>query len=211
MKVGIIDYGAGNLRSVANAIHSLGIEPVILPDPGGLETLTHLILPGVGSFGDSMAELTRRGFPGPIRRWIADDRPFFGICVGYQLLFEHGEESPGTGGLSIFKGGVIRFPADGRKIPHMGWNAATPTHPDDPLWAGLGTDPYFYFVHSFHPVPADPSIVAMTTDYEGTRFAAAIRSGRLVATQFHPEKSQDAGIRLLANFLGVTVPTADCE
>ncbi|MCU0794663.1 MAG: imidazole glycerol phosphate synthase subunit HisH [Akkermansiaceae bacterium] len=211
VKVGIIDYGAGNLRSVANAIQSLGIEPVILAGPFDAEGFTHLILPGVGAFGDSMAELTRRGLAGPIRSWIAADRPFFGICVGYQLLFEQGEESPGVEGLGIFGGSVVRFPEDGRKIPHMGWNAAIPADRADPLWNGLGAEPYFYYVHSYFPCPVDPDLVAMTTEYEGTRFAAAIRRGRLVATQFHPEKSQNAGIRLLANFLGVPVPQADCE
>lgn len=202
MKVGIIDYGAGNLRSVANAIHSLGIEPVILDHAEGFDDLSHLILPGVGAFGDSMEELQRRGLADPIRRWIEADKPFFGICVGYQLLFEDSEESPGVPGLGIFPGQVVRFPDDGRKIPHMGWNAAIPRDPSDPLWAGLGDAPYFYFVHSYFPA-ADDAVVAMDTDYEGTRFASAIRRGRLVATQFHPEKSQRAGIRLLANFLGV--------
>lgn len=201
MKTGIIDYGAGNLRSVANAVHSLGIEPRIIDSPDGFDDVTHLILPGVGAFGDSMAELERRGLTDPIRRWIADDRPFFGICVGYQLLFDGGDENPGVAGLGVFKGQVVRFPADGRKIPHMGWNAANPADASDPLWQGLGDAPFFYFVHSYYPVPDDPSLVAMETEYEGLRFASAIRRGRLLATQFHPEKSQQAGLRLLGNFL----------
>mgnify|MGYP001818496619 CR=1 FL=1 len=201
MNVGIIDYGAGNLRSVANAVQSLGFEPRLLDHADGFENLTHLILPGVGAFGDSMAELNRRGLADPIRDWIAGDRPFFGICVGYQMLFEEGDENPGVAGLGIFRGRVVRFPEDGRKIPHMGWNAATPTEPADDLWQGLGEQPYFYFVHSFYPEPIDPSLMAMATDYKGTRFASAIRRGRLLATQFHPEKSQQAGLRLLRNFL----------
>jgi imidazole glycerol phosphate synthase glutamine amidotransferase subunit len=211
VKVGIIDYGAGNLRSVANAIHSLGIQPVILSAPVDLTDFTHLILPGVGAFGDSMTELNRRDLAAPIREWIAADRPFFGICVGYQLLFDEGEESPGIAGLGVFQGRVCRFPSDGRKIPHMGWNSASPVDPSQPLWRGLGPEPYFYYVHSFFPVPEDSMLVAMTTDYEGTRFAAAISRGNLIATQFHPEKSQNAGIQLLANFLGVDVPETECE
>ncbi|MBB5352095.1 glutamine amidotransferase [Haloferula luteola] len=201
MNVGIIDYGAGNLRSAANAVQSLGVTPRILSDSRGFEELTHLILPGVGAFGDSMEELQRRGLAEPVRQWIAQDRPFFGICVGYQMLFEAGQESPGIAGLSVFPGQVVRFPEDGRKIPHMGWNAARPTDLADPLWQGLGELPYFYFVHSYFPEPTDPSLVAMECEYEGTRFAAAIRRGNLIATQFHPEKSQQAGIRLLKNFL----------
>lgn len=201
MKLGIIDYGAGNLRSVANAVGSLGIEPRIFDSPAGFNGLTHVILPGVGSFGDSMEELAGRGLVEPIREWIAADRPFFGICVGYQLLFESGEESPGIPGLGVFKGSVRRFEENGRKIPHMGWNAARVTGPADPIWTGLGDPPYFYFVHSYHPVPDDPTLTAMVTEYEGTEFVSAIRRGTLLATQFHPEKSQQAGLRLLRNFL----------
>ena len=201
MKAGIIDYGAGNLRSAANAVHSLGIEPRIVTRGADFEDLTHLILPGVGSFGDSMEELQARSLVDPIREWIAQDRPFFGICVGYHLLFERGEESPGIDGLGIFKGSVGTFPDDGRKIPHMGWNAAQLIEPSDPLWAGLGESPFFYFVHSFFPTPTDTDVVAAETEYEGVRFASVIRRGNLVATQFHPEKSQQAGLRLLKNFL----------
>ncbi|MEM1085960.1 MAG: imidazole glycerol phosphate synthase subunit HisH [Verrucomicrobiota bacterium] len=201
MNVGIIDYGAGNLRSVANAVQSLGIEPRVFASPEGFDDLTHAILPGVGAFGDSMDELTRRDLVEPIREWIAADRPFFGICVGFQLLFESGEESPGTEGIGIFEGSVRRFPEDGRKIPHMGWNAAVASDESDPEWDGLGPSPYFYFVHSYYPDPVDASLVAMRTDYEGLSFASAIRRGKLLATQFHPEKSQKAGLRLLQNFL----------
>lgn len=201
MKLGIIDYGAGNLRSVANAVESLGFEPRIVDSPAGFEGLTHAILPGVGSFGDSMEELAKRGLVEPIREWIAAGRPFFGICVGYQLLFESGEESPGIPGLGIFRGCVRRFEENGRKIPHMGWNAARITDPTDPIWTGLGDLPFFYFVHSYHPVPEDPSLAAMVTEYEGIEFVSAIRRDKLLATQFHPEKSQQAGLRLLRNFL----------
>src|SRR5690606_23572991 len=121
----------------------------------GFDDLTHLIFPGVGAFGDAMTELDQRGLIEPIRRWIADDRPFFGICVGYQVLFESGAESPGVAGLGVLKGKVVRFPEDGRKIPHMGWNSARLLQADLPLWDGLGEDPYFYFVHSYYPEPSD--------------------------------------------------------
>ena len=205
MKVGIIDYGAGNLRSVANAVQALGIEPRIVSSPGEMEGLTHLILPGVGSFGDCMAELDKRGLTGAIRDWVASNRPYFGICLGYQILFEESVEAPGVSGLGVFRGKVQRFTEDGRKIPHMGWNSADPVNLADPMWEGLGGEPYFYFVHSYFPVPENENIIAMTTEY-GETFASAIRSGAVVATQFHPEKSQQAGLRLLGNFLEVGTP-----
>ena len=207
MKVGIIDYGAGNLRSVANAVQALGIEPRIVSSPGEMEGLTHLILPGVGSFGDCMGELDKRGLTGAIRDWVASNRPYFGICLGYQILFEESVEAPGVSGLGVFRGKVQRFTEDGRKIPHMGWNSADPVNLSDPMWEGLGGEPYFYFVHSYFPVPENENIIAMTTEY-GETFASAIRSGAVVATQFHPEKSQQAGLRLLGNFLEVAVTTA---
>lgn len=203
MKTGIIDYGAGNLRSVANAVQALGIEPVILSSAEGMEDLSHLILPGVGSFGDCMGELTKRGLVEPLRAWVASGKPYFGICLGYHALFEDSEETPGVAGLGILKGSVRRFEEDGKKIPHMGWNSATAVNPADSMWQGLGADPYFYFVHSYFPAPADPALVAMRTEY-GESFASAVRTGNIVATQFHPEKSQQAGLRLLANFLGVS-------
>lgn len=200
MKAGIIDYGAGNLRSVANAVQALGKEAIVLPTPEGMDRASHLILPGVGSFGDCMAELSERGFIGPIREWIEAGKPYFGICLGYHALFEGSEESPGVEGLGVFKGHVRRFSDKGLKIPHMGWNLALPRNAGDPMWNGLGETPYFYFVHSYYPEPADPELVAMTTEY-GDTFASAIRSGAVVATQFHPEKSQQTGLRLLGNFL----------
>ena len=205
MKVGIIDYGAGNLRSVANAVQALGVEFSLVSSAAEMEGLTHLILPGVGSFGDCMAELEKRGLTGPIRDWAASNRPYFGICLGYQILFEESVEAPGVPGLGVFRGKVQRFTEDGRKIPHMGWNAATPVNLADPMWEGLGGEPFFYFVHSFFPVPENECIIAMTTEY-GETFASAIRSGAVVATQFHPEKSQQAGLKLLGNFLEVGTP-----
>lgn len=200
MPVAIIDYGAGNLLSVANALRSLGAAPRIAATPAGLAGASHVVLPGVGAFGDCMAALAARGFAAPLREWLAADRPFLGICLGYQLLFEGSDESPGVAGLGLLPGRVVRFSGHHLKVPHVGWNAAAPTDPAAPCWAGLGPHPYFYFVHSFFPVPADPALVAATTSY-GDTFASAIARGRLLATQFHPEKSQAAGLRLLANFL----------
>lgn len=202
MNPALIDYGAGNLRSVANALRELAIEPRLANSPADLEGASHLILPGVGSFGDCMAQLGRLHLTTPIREWIAAGRPYLGICLGYQILFESSEETPGVAGLGAFKGSVRRFhQAPGLKIPHMGWNSAVPRHPESPTWSGLGSEPYFYFVHSYFPVPEDDSLVAATTRYGQDTFAAAIETSSLLACQFHPEKSQDAGLRLLRNFL----------
>lgn len=207
MKAVVIDYGAGNLRSVANALAALGAEPQVCDDPSALADATHLVLPGVGAFGDCMASLTARGWVGPICDWVAGGRPYLGICLGYQMLFDGSEECPGVPGLGLVPGMVRRFAArPGLKIPHMGWNAAVPRDPGETCWTGLGTQPYFYFVHSYFPVPEDPRLIAAETTYGDIRFAAAIERGNLLACQFHPEKSQDAGLRLLTNFLDRGTP-----
>jgi imidazole glycerol-phosphate synthase subunit HisH len=203
VKIGLVDYGGGNLRSVHNAIHALGHEPVVISDDGGLNGATHLILPGQGEFADVMARLDDRGLVGPLREWITAGRPYFGICVGYQILFDGSDEAPGVAGLGIVKGRCVRFSdKPGRKIPQMGWNSAKPATPDSPFWKGLGAEPYFYFVHSYHPVPVDDSWAVSETDYDGEKFAATVEKGQVLACQFHPEKSQDAGLALIANFLG---------
>lgn len=202
MKLGIIDYGAGNLRSVYNSFLSVGVEGCMVKSPEDMDGVTHLVLPGVGAFGDCSSKLVAQGLSSSLREWIAADQPFLGICVGYQVLFEEGEENPGVPGLGIFSGKVVRFPSMGLKVPHMGWNNLTLNKADDPIWNGMGSDPYFYFVHSFFPVPADSELNAATCVY-GIEFAAAIRCGRLVATQFHPEKSQKTGMILLKNFLSL--------
>jgi glutamine amidotransferase len=141
-----------------------------------------------------------------VRRCLASGLPFLGICVGYQMLFEGSEESPGIPGLGILKGQVKRF-LPGKKIPHMGWNSTTLTHPDHPCWAGLDPQPYFYFVHSYFPVPEEPSIIAAVTEYEES-FAAAVIRDHLWAVQFHPEKSQDSGLQLIRNFLQQSAPAS---
>ena len=204
MKVSLVDYGAGNLRSVANALAALGVQPQLAGSPQDLTSSTHLVLPGVGSFGDCMTHLAGRDLVEPIREWVLAGKPYLGICLGYQILFDSSEESPGVAGLGLVRGTVRRFAqVPGRKIPHMGWNSVVPRRPEAGHWAGLGDEPYFYYVHSYFPVPADDSVTAAETEYGGTTFAAAIELPNLLACQFHPEKSQDAGLRLLRNFLGM--------
>ena len=204
MKVGIIDYGGGNLRSVANALRELGEEPLIIACPADVADVTHLILPGQGAFGDTMERLEARGLGSFLKHWIAADRPYFGICVGYQILFDASEEAPGVAGLGIVPGIVRRFTDEpGLKIPHMGWNSAVSKRGETPVWKALGQEPYFYFVHSYFPAPLDPAVVVAETTYGTQTFAAAVEKGTMFACQFHPEKSQDAGIRLIRNFLGL--------
>lgn len=204
MKVALIDYGAGNLRSVANALRALGVEPEIVANAADLDGATHLVLPGVGSFGDCMAQLEQRGLANLIREWVSAGRPYLGICLGYQILFDASDESPGVSGLSLFRGRVRRFTeSPGLKIPHMGWNSAMLARADLKNWQGLGEAPYFYFVHSYFPEPEDESIIASRTGYGADEFASAIEAGAVLACQFHPEKSQDAGLRLIGNFLGL--------
>ena len=202
MKVGLLDYGGGNLRSVANALHALEVEPVVVSRPEQLEGLTHLILPGQGEFGDVMAQLDKRGLVDALKQWLAAGKPYFGICVGYQILFEGSVEAPEVEGLGLIKGNCVRFREEtGKKIPQMGWNAACPDQPVSPFWEGLGNEPYFYFVHSYYPVLEDPTWHVSLTNYAGEEFAASVEKGKILACQFHPEKSQDAGLRLIRNFL----------
>lgn len=204
MKTGIIDYGGGNLRSVANALRSLGHEPVIIASPDQVGDTTHLLLPGQGEFGDTMSRLEERGLAPFLKDWISADKPYFGICVGYQILFDGSEEAPGTPGLGILSGECIRFRDEpGLKIPHMGWNSAHAGSSETPVWQGLGEDPYFYYIHSYFPVPQDPDRIVAVTTHGTQKFAAAVGHGNLFACQFHPEKSQEAGLRLIRNFLGL--------
>ena len=207
MNVGIVDYGGGNIRSVIQAVEAFGLEPRLVDGPAGLEGIDRLIFPGQGAFGSCMQALGNRDLTEPVREWILADRPFFGICIGYQLLFEESEESPGVPGLGILAGKVVRFPESEVKVPQMGWNSACLKNPEAAEWAGLGPDPYFYFVHSFYPVPDDSGVVATTTEY-GIPYASAVQRGHLLATQFHPEKSQRAGLRLIGNFLGLEPPVS---
>lgn len=204
MKTGIIDYGGGNLRSVANALRSLGQDPVIIASPDEVADSTHLLLPGQGEFGDTMRRLDERGLAPLLTNWIAQDRPYFGICVGYQILFDGSEEAPETPGLGILPGTVRRFRDEpGLKIPHMGWNAAASTRGETRVWHGLGEDPYFYYIHSYFPEPAKSETIVAKTTYGTQTFAGAVERGNLFACQFHPEKSQDTGLKLIRNFLGL--------
>ncbi len=203
MKVGIVDYGRGNIRSVENAFLAIGADTVLVTRPEQLQDITHLVLPGQGEFGDCAANLKKQGMFEAIREWTAEDKPYLGICVGYQLIFEKSVESPSAEGLALLPGTVKRFPNVGLKIPHMGWNSISPSHPDDALWKDMPANPFFYFVHSYYPEPGDTEHIAASCDY-AVSFAAAVRRGNLVATQFHPEKSQHNGLQLLRNFLAVT-------
>ena len=204
MNVTLIDYGAGNLRSVANAMRAIGIEPNVAASPDALANTTHLVLPGVGSFGDCMEQLSKRKLLDPIRDWVSAGKPYLGMCLGYQILFDSSEEAPDVAGLGLVPGVVKRFQDQpGLKVPHMGWNSVIPRNPDSGSWKGLGAEPYFYYVHSYFPVPAEDSVIAAETTYGADRFAAAIERPNLLACQFHPEKSQEAGLGLIRNFLGV--------
>lgn len=199
-----MNYGGGNLRSVENALHALGVEPVVVTGPEGMAGVTHVILPGQGEFGDVMAQLGARGLVDPLRQWIGAGRSYFGICVGFQILFEGSDEAPGAEGLGVIRGRCVRFREEvGKKIPQMGWNGTVPEDKDSKFWEGLGEEPYFYFVHSFYPKCEEEGWKVAVTDYAGERFVAAVEKGDVLGCQFHPEKSQDAGLGLIGNFLGV--------
>jgi glutamine amidotransferase len=195
--VTIVDYGSGNLRSVQKAFEKLGTAARITDDPQVVAESERLVLPGVGAFGDAMRALRDRGLVEPIVAHVRADKPFFGICMGLQLLFETGLEGGRHDGLGLLAGEVVRFdlPA-GLKVPHMGWNTVR--------WRDAGAaggDDWYYFVHSYHAQPNDGGVVAAVTDYGG-EFVSAVSRGRLFATQFHPEKSQATGLGLLASFVG---------
>ena len=198
--VTIIDYGSGNLRSVQKAFERIGSSAVISDDPEAVARAERLVLPGVGAFADAMRELESRGLVEPILGHIAADRPFFGICMGLQLLFSNGHEGGPVAGLGVLPGEVIRFDLPtGYKVPHMGWNTVS-WRADAGPGSLVANDDYFYFVHAYVARPTDPTVIAATTDYGGP-FCSAVRRGRLFATQFHPEKSQAVGMRLLRAFL----------
>lgn len=195
----IIDYGMGNLRSVQKALERLGAEAEICTSARELNDAPKLILPGVGAFRDAIHELRRQEMVAPIREHIAAGRPFLGICLGLQLLFDVSYEDGQWEGLGVVPGEVVRFTdRPGLKVPHMGWNALE-TVGEPRLLAGLPPDPHVYFVHSYHVMPREPSVVAAYTDYGG-KFVSVIERDNLFAVQFHPEKSQRVGLKILANF-----------
>jgi glutamine amidotransferase len=199
----IVDYGMGNLRSVQKAFEKLSVAAEFCTDPAKIANCDKLILPGVGAFRDAIAVLRRQGFVEPIKNHIAAGKPFLGICLGLQLLFDVSYEDGEWEGLGILKGKVMRFPESPElKVPHMGWNRVTMT-PGCPLSADIPPDSYFYFVHSYYVIPEDHSVVAGRTDY-GQTFTSIVQRGRMFATQFHPEKSQKLGLQLLKNFAELT-------
>jgi glutamine amidotransferase len=196
--VTIIDYGAGNLRSVVNAVTKLGYQPKITSEADDIDAAEALILPGVGAAGDTMTNLNQRQLTGAIIRYISDGRPFLGICIGLQVLFTGTEEGGWHDCLNIIPGKVRRLP-DGQKIPHMGWNQVKQAMAH-PIFDGIPDETNFYFVHSYYAEPDDESSVIGRTDY-GVLFCSAIAQGSLVATQFHPERSGEYGLRIYDNFL----------
>ena len=197
--IAIVDYGMGNLRSVQKAFEKVGAAAQIVGEPEAIARAEKVVLPGVGAFADAIDVLRSRSLAEPIVESIRAGKPFFGICLGLQLLFEIGHEDGRHEGLGVLAGEVKRFelPVE-YKVPHMGWNQVR-IRRDSPILAGTPSDAYFYFVHSYYAAPADPSLVALEADYGGP-FCAAVARDNLFATQFHPEKSQADGLRLLANF-----------
>lgn len=196
--IAIIDYGAGNLQSVEKALRHLGCQCQITADPGELAAAQAAVLPGVGAFGDAMGQLRARGLEEPIRQFVSSGKPFLGICLGLQILFEESEESPGVKGLGLLRGKVLRLPKEsGLKIPHIGWNSLSVGKPGG-LFAGVEGEPYVYFVHSYY-LRAEEDVVTATAEY-GTTIHAAVQNGNLLACQFHPEKSGQVGLSLLENF-----------
>lgn len=198
--VAIIDYGAGNLSSVKKALDYLGAENEITQDREKILSATHIILPGVGSFEDAMNSMKARGLIDVVKEAAASGKPFLGICLGLQLLFESSEESPGAEGLGILKGKIVEIPKNtGLKVPHMGWNSITVKQKDG-IFKDIDDESYFYFVHSYYLKDAEEDVVAATTEY-GVSIQCAVQKGNLCATQFHPEKSSKVGLKLLENFL----------
>jgi len=198
----IVDYGMGNLRSVQKAFERVGQAADVTSDPDRIAAAPGVVLPGVGAFGACMANLTAAGLIEPVRHALRSGRPFLGICLGMQLLFEESEEFGPVAGLGVLPGRIVRFaPGPERKVPHMGWNRLRIVR-RGPQLTGIDDGAYAYFVHSYYPVPADPSVVATTTPY-GPEFASSVARDHIFACQFHPEKSQQVGLRLLENFVGV--------
>jgi glutamine amidotransferase len=203
--IGIVDYGMGNLRSVQKALERVGADARLVTTPAQIEEAGKIVLPGVAAFGDTMAQLHRRGLVEPLVRAIHNGVPYMGLCLGLQLLFDVSYENGQHTGLGLLAGKVIRFHLDSTvtaqrlSVPHMGWNQIRWGR-DVPMLAGIDSGAYVYFAHSYYVVPADKKVVAATTDY-GYEFVSAVWKDNIFATQFHPEKSQAVGLRLLKNFV----------
>lgn len=201
--VAIIDYDAGNIKSVEKALQKLGQDVVITRDAEVILSADHVILPGVGAFGDAMNNLKKYHMDEVIYQVVEKGTPFLGICLGLQLLFERSDETPGVDGLGILKGEILRIPdCENLKIPHMGWNSLN-FHNNGRLFQGLPEESYVYFVHSYYLKAVDESIVKATTEYS-THIHASVEQGNVFACQFHPEKSSDVGLQILKNFVELT-------
>jgi len=195
--IGIVDYGRGNLRSVEKALEKVGFEATVLTSPEGLDRVEGLILPGVGAFADAMEALNHGGWTLPITEFARSGRPFLGICLGMQVLFEVGEEHGVHAGLGLLAGKVVKFPPGG-KIPHMGWNSLNLEQPSR-LLEGIPNESYFYFVHSYYALPTDWRDIIASSDY-GVVFPAVVGKDNIWGAQFHPEKSSPWGLQILTNF-----------
>jgi len=202
----IIDYEMGNLRSVEKAFESLGYDARVSADPNDIATAAKVVLPGVGAFRDCIGNLKKGGFVAPLLEHVEAGKPLLGICVGMQMLFEESEEFGRHEGLGLIKGKVRRFPAgmieggETLKVPHMGWNSIRFNRADAPLFAGVDDGSYVYFVHSYYCAAADPKVVAASCSYGDVTFAASVWKDNIMATQFHPEKSQAIGLKIFDNF-----------
>ncbi len=200
--IAIIDYDAGNLKSVEKALAALGQEVIVTRDAAEVMEADKVILPGVGSFGNAMDNLDHFGLVDTIKNYTAGGKPFLGICLGLQLLFERSDETPGAEGLSVLPGEILRIPMqDGLKIPHMGWNSLD-IRPDAALFRGIPNNSYVYFVHSYYLKAADERDVAASTEY-AVHIHASVEHGNIFACQFHPEKSSGIGLKILQNFVAL--------
>jgi glutamine amidotransferase len=200
--IALLDYGSGNLRSVEKALKKVGANVLVTKSPAAIDGARGVVLPGVGAFDDCIHSMQKQDLLAATRDWIHSGKPFLGICVGYQALFDSSEEfNSCAAGLGIFQGKVVRFPQrDGLKVPQIGWNQLEIVRPDCPLYKDIPNGSYVYFVHSFFPKPIDESVVATRTTY-GEPFASSVWKDNVFATQFHPEKSQTVGLKLLENFV----------
>lgn len=200
MKIVIVDYGAGNLHSVSRAVIHSGVRPLVTSSARYVSEADALIVPGVGAAADTMANLIRHHLVEPIKEYIDSGRPFLGVCMGQQALFDISEEGGRHECLGVLPGRVVRLP-DGQKVPHMGWNQVRQVKPH-PIFAGIPDNSFFYFVHSYYPSPEDPAVVIGETEY-GVKFPSVVARDNVVATQFHPEKSGEMGLRMYSNFLKI--------
>ena len=201
--IALLDYGAGNVRSVQKALTAAGGDVLLVPSPELVKQADAVVLPGVGAFDDCINAMQQQELFEAVREFVFTGKPFLGICVGYQALFENSEEfNSCAAGLGVFEGSVVRFPDTEVKVPQIGWNEVHVTQPNCPILKGIESGSHFYFVHSYYPKPKDESIVATRTEY-GVNFTSAVWHDNVFATQFHPEKSQKVGLQLLTNFVNL--------